>query len=78
MMIRELYSRHRMAQTLANSVLVMATRTIIDFPKISFIQSFTVILPSVTQTLDDLNLLLTQSSFCLAADHFYLILPSII
>ena len=67
-----------MVQTLANSELVVATQIIIDFPKRCFIHYFTVILPSVTQTLDDSNLLLTQSSFCLATDHFCLILPSII
>ena len=40
MLIRELYSRHMMAQTLANSELVVATRTIIDFPKRSFIHYY--------------------------------------
>ena len=36
-----------------------------------FCHTFTVILPSVTRTLDDLNLPLTRSSFSFPSDHFY-------
>ena len=48
------------------------TRTNVVFPL-----TFTVILPSVTRTLDNSNLPLTRSNFCFPSAHFYTILPSI-
>ena len=56
-----------------NSNLALLTRTKVDFPLISFMNTctFTVILRSVSQTLDNLNLELTQSSFFLS-DHLYM------
>ena len=39
--------------------------------------TFTVILPSVTRTLGNSNLPLTQRNFCFPSDHFYIVLPSI-
>ena len=39
--------------------------------------TITVILPSVTRTLDNSKLPLTRSNFCFPSDHFYIILPSI-
>ena len=47
-----------------------------QFP-LDFRHTFTVILSSITQTLDNLNIPLTRSSFCFPSDHFYIILPSI-
>ena len=41
------------------------------------LSSRAVILPLVTQTLDNLNFPLTQSNFCFPSDHFYTILPLI-
>jgi len=52
------------------------TRTKVDFPWISFMPAFTVILPLVTRTLDDSNLPLTRSNFCFTSDYFYTNLPS--
>ena len=46
------------------------------FP-LDFRHTFTVILPSVTWTLDNSKLLLTRRNFCFPSDHFYIILPSI-
>ena len=40
------------------------------------VHPFTVILPSITLTLDNSNLLLTQRNFFLPSDHFQIILPS--
>ena len=39
--------------------------------------AFTVILPSVIRTFDNLNLPLTQSHFCFFSDHFYVLLSLI-
>ena len=44
---------------------------------LDFLHTFTSILPSVTQTLHNSNLLLTRSNFCLHSDHFYKILAPI-
>ena len=45
---------------------------------LDFLHTFTVILPSVTRTLDNSNLIpLTRSNFCFPSDHFYTILPAI-
>ena len=46
------------------------------FP-LEFLLIFTVILPSVTRTLDNSNLPLTRSNSCFPSAHFYTILPSI-
>ena len=46
------------------------------FP-LDFCHTFTLILPSLTRTLDNSNLPLTRSNFCFPSDHFYIILPSI-
>ena len=46
------------------------------FP-LDFLHTFTVILPSVTRTLDNSNLPPIRSNFCFPSDHFYIILPSI-
>ena len=45
--------------------------------KVDFLHVFTLILPSVTWTLDNSNPLLAQSNFCFPSDHFYIILLSI-
>ena len=42
-----------------------------------FLHTFTIILLSLTRTLDNSNLPLTRSNFCLPLDHFHIILPSI-
>ena len=42
-----------------------------------FHYTFTVILSSVTRTLNNSNLPQTPSNFCFPSDHFYIILPSI-
>ena len=63
------YSRFPITRTLANS---NQNR----FP-LDFLHTFTVILPSVTRTLDNSNLPLTRSNFCFPSDHFYINLPSI-
>ena len=44
---------------------------------LDFRHTFTVILPSVTRSLDNSKLPLTRSNFCSPPDHFYIILPSI-
>ena len=64
-----LYSWLPITRTLAN---LNQNRFPLDFR-----HTFTVILPSVTRTLDNSNLPLTRSSFCFPSDHFYTILPSI-
>ena len=46
------------------------------FP-LDFHHTFTVILPSLTWTLDNSKLPLTWSNFCFPSDHFHIILPSI-
>ena len=47
-----------------------------QFP-LDFRHTFSLILPSVTRTLDNSNLPLTRSNFCFPSDHFYIILFSI-
>ena len=42
-----------------------------------FLHTFTIILLSLTRTLDNSNLPLTRSNFCFPSDHFHIILPSI-
>ena len=64
-----MYSWLLIPQTLANS---NQSRFPLDFH-----HTFTVILPSVTRTLNNLNLPLTWSNFCFPSDHFYIILSSI-
>ena len=61
------YSWLPITRTLANS---NQNRFPLDFH-----HTFTVILPSVTQTLDNSNLMLTQHNFCFPLDHFYTIIP---
>ena len=65
-----LYSRLQITRTLA-----------VNFePKrfpFDFLDTFTVISPSVTRTLHNSNLQLTRSNFCFLSDHFSKILPSI-
>ena len=39
--------------------------------------NFTVILPTVTRTLDNSNLLLPRTNFCFPSDNFYAVLPSL-
>ena len=46
------------------------------FP-LDFFHTFTVILPSVTRTLNNSNLPLSRSNFCFPSDHFHTHLPSI-
>ena len=60
---------------------LLITRTLANlnqnrFP-LDFLHTFTVILPTVTWTLDNSNLLLTRSNFCFPSDHFYAVLPSL-
>ena len=44
---------------------------------LDFRHTFTVILPSLTRTLDNSKLPLTRSNFCFPSDHFHIILSSI-
>ena len=44
----------------------------LDFP-----HTFTIIILSVTRTLDNSIFPLTRSNFCFPTDHFYIMLPSI-
>ena len=44
---------------------------------LDFLYTFTMILPSVTRTLNNSNLPLTRSYFCFPSDHFYIILASL-
>ena len=69
------YSWLPIIRTLANSNLC-ANSNQSRFP-LDFLLTFTVILPSLTRTLDNSNLPLTRSNFCFPSDHFYTILPSI-
>ena len=60
---------------------LLITRTLANlnqnrFP-LDFLHTFTVILPTVTWSLDNSNLLLTRSNFCFPSDHFYAVLPSL-
>ena len=71
----EFYSWLLITRTLTNSNLA-PTRTKIISP-VDFRHTFTVILPSVTRTLDNLTLSLTLSSFCFHSDPFCIILLSI-
>ena len=64
-----MYSWFPITQTLANS---NKNRIPLDFH-----HKFTVILPLVTRTLDNSNLLLTRSRLCFPSDHLYIILPLI-
>ena len=64
-----LYSWLPITRTLANS---NQNRFPLDFR-----HTFTVILPSVTRTLDNSNLPLTRRNSCFPSDHFYVILPLI-
>ena len=56
-----------------------AQNAVTPVPKVSVLEGVdcTLILPSVTRTLDNSNLPLTRSSFCFSSDHFYIILSSI-
>ena len=63
------YSRLPITRTLADS---NQNRFPLGFP-----HTFTVIIPSVTRTLDNSILPQTRSYFCFPSDHFYIMLPSI-